>query len=206
MDAGASWNGQGGNTNGSPGAQVHVDFQQYLDLGMPGLGDESFGFEDFNAQNHQQNEQMGRQDGMDMGGGNHMAHLGQKQGMMQGHQMAPQGLQQHQSSPNGGQHMESQGHNRSNSINEIDAQIQYLQVQRQQQQQRLVLEQQQNYYVHQNTRIIPPTPNSMEMRSRDRQQYGHGNGPGHEMQQPFMYDGTQVQMRHDVSRVYEEIG
>ena len=37
MDGGASWEGQGGNDNQSPGAQVHVDFQQYLDLGMPGL-------------------------------------------------------------------------------------------------------------------------------------------------------------------------
>ena len=197
MDAGASWGGQGGNNQESPGAQVHVDFQQYLDLGMPGLGDESFGYEDFNAQSHQENERMVRQDGMDLGGGNHMAHLGQKQGMMQRQQMVAQGSQQHQSSPNG-QQTEVQGSNlgRNNSINELDAQIQYLQAQRQQQQQRLALEQQQNYYVHQNTRIIPPTPNSMEMHARDRQQYGQG----HDMQQGFMYDGTQVQMRHDVSK------
>lgn len=206
MDGGASWGGQGGNDNQSPGAQMHVDFQQYLDLGMPGLDEDgSFGYEDFNAQSHQQNGMNGMDGGMgdgNMGAGNHMAHQQQKSNIPQGHQMMAQGSQQHQSSPV----REQQGSNggRNNSINEIDAQIQYLQMQRQEQQQQQLQEHQQNFYVQQTTRIIPPTPNSMEMHSRDRQQYMQATGHGHmqEMQQNFMYDGSQqMPMRqHDVSQ------
>ena len=215
MDGGASWGGQGGNDNHSPGAQVHVDFQQYLDLGMPGLdGDGSFGYESFNAQSHQQNGMTGMDGGMvdgNMDAGNHMAHQ-HKQNIPQGQRMMAQGSQQHQSSPVRGQHMEQQPSNdgRNNSINEIDAQIQYLQMQRQRQQQQQLQEHQQNFYVQQTTRIIPPTPNSMEMHSRDRQQYMQATGHGHmqEMQQNFMYDGSQqVQMRqHDVSQDVSEVG
>lgn len=78
-----------------------------------------------------------------------------------------------------------------NSLVEIDAQIQYLQLQRQQQQQRIVQEQHQNYYVPHNNRVVPPTPNSIEMHSGERQLYQQQHDP----QQQAMFDSYQMRLR-----------
>ena len=52
----------------------------------------------------------------------------------------------------------------SEAINEIDAQIQYLQQQRMQQQRRQLEEQQAAYFVRQ-SRMVPPTPQSLEIQA-----------------------------------------
>ena len=51
----------------------------------------------------------------------------------------------------------------TDTLCEIDAQIQYLQQQRLQQQQRQMREQQSTYYASTHNRIIPPTPRSLEL-------------------------------------------
>ena len=84
------------------------------------------------------------------------------------------------------------GHPTTDSIVELDAQIQYLQQQRQQQQQRQLQDQQRNYYAQQ--RMIPPTPNSVEMHSATFPAYGQ---PG---SQQVMFDGYHVARKEDVSR------
>jgi len=52
----------------------------------------------------------------------------------------------------------------SDAINEIDAQIQYLQQQRMQQQRRHMEEQQAAYFARQ-SRVVPPTPQSLEIQA-----------------------------------------
>lgn len=76
----------------------------------------------------------------------------------------------------------------NDSLGELDAQIQYLQHQRYQQQQRQFHEQQRNYYVQ--NRVIPPTPNSIEMQGASSQFY-----PRSDPQQQAMYEGYRMQMK-----------
>ncbi|CAK7271400.1 hypothetical protein SEPCBS57363_004600 [Sporothrix epigloea] len=69
------------------------------------------------------------------------------------------------------------------AISEIDAQIQYLQLQRMQQQQRQVEEQKISYFTQQN-HIVPPTPQSLELQAGN--QFFHSPDPRnqHQNQQP----------------------
>ncbi len=179
----------------SPGA--HVDFQQYLDLGMPGLEEDvAFNYDDFAPQHHD-NQFMGQNHGdMNATMGHGSSDLArQNQGMMHGHPTA-NGQGAHLAISNGRPPSGSQisdDPNDSNSLTEIDEQIKFLQLQRQHQAQRIVEEQQQNYYVHQ-PRIVPSTPNSMEMHSRDRQMQMYSQQMQQQPQQ-FIYDTSDMQMR-----------
>lgn len=87
------------------------------------------------------------------------------------------------------------GHPPNDSLVELDAQIQYLQHQRQQQQQRQIQDQQRNYYAQQ--RMIPPTPNSVEMHGATSQFYGQSGS-----QQQVMFDGYQMQRKEDACSTY----
>ncbi|CAK7264737.1 hypothetical protein SEPCBS119000_001147 [Sporothrix epigloea] len=71
----------------------------------------------------------------------------------------------------------------TDAISEIDAQIQYLQMQRMQQQQRQVEEQKLSYFAQQN-HIVPPTPQSLELQAGNR--FFHSPDPRsqHQNQQP----------------------
>jgi hypothetical protein len=168
MDAPSPWNGQDANLSSTP----HDEF--FLDMGMNGLNDGlNFDFQDYGGQH---NGQMLHQEG---GGGIDtrmdidVGILGHKDAMMQG-QMPPMTTAPAHSSiagpPIGRQHS-------SDSLVELDAQIQYLQQQRQQHQQRQLQEQQQrnNYYAH--NRMVPPTPNSIEMHSTNNQFYAPSSDP-----------------------------
>jgi len=75
----------------------------------------------------------------------------------------------------------------SESLVDLDAQIQYLQHQRHQQQQRQIQEQQ-NYYTQ--NRMIPPTPNSIEMHGANHQFY-----PQSDPQQQAMYERFRMQVK-----------
>ncbi|KAG8165389.1 hypothetical protein KVR01_005664 [Diaporthe batatas] len=58
-----------------------------------------------------------------------------------------------------------------NAISEIDAQIQFLQQQKLQQQQRQLEEQQAAFFAQQQSRMVPPTPRSLEIQAGNHQFY-----------------------------------
>lgn len=74
------------------------------------------------------------------------------------------------------------------SLVELDAQIQYLQHQRLQQQQRQMQEQQRNFYSQ--NRMIPPTPNSIEMHGATSQFYSQSDP-----QQQAIYERYRMQAK-----------
>jgi hypothetical protein len=76
----------------------------------------------------------------------------------------------------------------NDSLVELDAQIQYLQHQRHQQQQRQIQEQQRNYYAQ--NRMIPPTPNSVEMQGTTSQFY-----PQSDSQQQAVFERFRMQVK-----------
>ena len=81
------------------------------------------------------------------------------------------------------------GHSTHNDkLVDLDAQIRYLQHQRQQQQQRQLQEQQRNYYTP--NRMIPPTPNSIEMHGATAQFYSQSDP-----QQQAMYERFRMQVK-----------
>lgn len=205
MDTTTSWE----SSDPTLSAPSQDDFQQFLDLGINGMGDEvGFNFQDYAPQQQQQQQQQQpqqpqqqqqhaqimRQRGVDSMGsamGNEAAMMDlQKHGMMQNHMpitTSGAGMSSMtQPSP-----VITQNPAGDNSLVEIDAQIQYLQLQRQQQQQRIVQEQHQNYYVPHNNRVVPPTPTSIEMHSGERQLYQQQHDP----QQQAMFDSYQMRLR-----------
>lgn len=168
----------------------HDDFQQFLDMGMNGLSDGlNFDFQNFGGQN---NGQMMHQEGgetMDTRMDVDVAILGHKDAMMQP-QMPPMTSTPAHSSIAGTPI--DRGHSSSDSLVELDAQIQFLQQQRQQHQQRQLQEQQQQqqnqFYTH--NRMVPPTPNSIEMHCANNQFY-----PQSDPQQQAMYERYQMRMK-----------
>jgi hypothetical protein len=76
----------------------------------------------------------------------------------------------------------------TDAISEIDAQIQFLQQQRLQQQQRQLEEHQAAFFAQQN-RMVPPTPQSLEMSAANGQFYGPHSESGHTQQ--AIYDQYQ---------------
>jgi hypothetical protein len=189
MDSTSSWNGQDPNLSSTP----HDDFQQFLDMGMNGLNEGlNFDFQDFSGQN---NSQMLHQEGgepMDTRMDVDVGILGHKDTMMQS-QMPPMTSAPAHSTVAGTPI--DRGHSSSDSLVELDAQIQFLQQQRQQHQQRQLQEQQQHqqqqrnqFYAH--NRMVPPTPNSIEMHSASNQFY-----PQSDSQQQAMYERYQMRMK-----------
>lgn len=79
-------------------------------------------------------------------------------------------------------------HSSNDSLSDLDAQIQYLQHQRHQQQQRQIQEQQRNYYTQ--NRMIPPTPNSIEMHGNNTQFYSQSDP-----QQQAVFDRYRMQVK-----------
>lgn len=195
MDSNTAWNGH----NQDLSAGGHDEFQQFMDMGMNGLdGNASFDFQDFAAPQQNGHGHPVRQSPMQamdatMVANNHNDHMmGVQKGNMMVSHMPMNGQNNFMGSGNERMNMAAQGSgSMGNSLSDLDAQIQQLQMQRQLQQQRNLLEQQQNYYVHH--RVIPPTPNSMEMQSRERQR--------NSLQQAQMrFDGSDMLNRqHDMA-------
>lgn len=86
-------------------------------------------------------------------------------------------------------------HPASESLSDLDAQIHFLQQQRHQQQQRQIQEQSRNYYAQ--NRMIPPTPNSVEMHGGSRQFYHPQSDPQHQA----MYERYRMQKDQEVSAI-----
>jgi hypothetical protein len=187
MDSSAVWNNQDPTLSGPS----HDDFQQFLDMGINNLGDGlQFDFQDFNPQQGDGTQLMHQNGGegmdtrMDSGRGT----PGQDT-TMQEHIPAMTTASRH-TSLHGTPIVHS--HPSSESLVELDAQIQYLQQQRHQQQQRQMQEQQRNYYAQ---RRIPPTPNSIEMHGSSSQFY-----PQSDSQEQAMYERFRMRAREqDVS-------
>jgi hypothetical protein len=166
MDS-AGWNGQDPN-----------DFQGFLDL-ENNLGDLQFDFQDYNSQQNQAGQMMSesmetRMDGL-AGQDTTMHELIPSMTTATSHPAIPTTPIAH-SLPS------------SDSLVELDAQIQYLQHQRQQQHQRQMQEQQRNFYAQ--SRMIPPTPNSVEMHGGSAQFY-----PQSDPQQQAMYERFRIQVK-----------
>lgn len=167
------------------------DFQQFLNMGMNGLGDGlQFDFQDFNSQNHgAQLMQQDEGEAMDSAMDNRRVPNGQDT-RMQEHMPALT-----TSASQAAIHGPPLGHlqSSSESLSELDAQIQYLQQQRHQQQQRQIQEQQRNFYAQ--NRSIPPTPTSIEIHGANSQFYTHSDP-----QQQAIYDRYRLQAKEqDVS-------
>lgn len=168
MDTSGVWNTQ------DPTLSVpsQDDFQQFLDLNMHNMAvGLQFDF-DFNQQ-QSQDQQMMHQDGMDS----------MNTGMAGNHQVGLDGsMHDHMSSmTTASSHSAILGtpvvhpHTSTESLTHLDAQIQYLQQQKHEQQLRQSQEQQRNFYVQ--NRMIPPTPNSMEIHGANQHFYSQAEQP-----------------------------
>lgn len=186
MEASSTWDSQ------DPTLSVpsQDDFQQFLDMGMNNLSDNlQFDFPEFNHQQSAQAQLM-HQNGaeamdtrMESGGS-----TGQDVTMQE--HMASMTTTTNHPAIHGGAISNAQSS--SDSLTDLDAQIQYLQHQRHQQQQRQMHEQQRNFYSQ--NQMIPPTPNSMELHSGNAQFYTQSDP-----QQQAMYERYRMQKEHDVS-------
>lgn len=160
------------------------DFQQFLDMNLnEGL---QFDFPDFDHQQSQAPQliQIEDEPAMDVQMDTGRLAAGQATTM-----------QEHMptittSAPHPVMHATALTHTLSSNENlaELDAQIQYLQNQRHQQQQRQLQEQQRNFYTQ--SRMIPPTPNSVEMHGSNSQFY-----PQSDPQQQAMFERYQMQVK-----------
>jgi hypothetical protein len=162
MDSVGGWNPQ------DPTLPVSSqdDFQQFFDMTMPNLGDALHFDFDFNQQQSQGAQIMHAENAEAM-----MARMANAGGI--GHTGS---IQEHipsltttssQPAILGTTMAHAQGP--AESLTEIDEQIRYLQHQRLREQQRQLQEQQRNYYAQ--NRIVPPTPNSMEMHGANQNQF-----------------------------------
>ncbi|KAK2626544.1 hypothetical protein QTJ16_003719 [Diplocarpon rosae] len=179
MDSSAVWDAQDPTL-----CSAQDDFQQFLDMGMSGLSDVQFDFQDF-IQQGQGTPLMSQERGVAV---DTVMDHGQRMGQdstMQEHVPAMIIAPNHSSIH--GPPL-AHAHPPNESLSELDAQILYLQHQRYEQQQRQMQEQQRNFYAQ--SRMIPPTPNSVEM---------HG-GNAHYITQPdaqqqAVYERYQVHVK-----------
>lgn len=188
----AGWN--------SPGHGLHPapedDFQQFLDMNSIGnLGDGlQFDFQDFqNANGQPMMSGPPPREPIDtpMTGTDGQVLLSQMDPAM--HNQMP--MSSATSHPSITSTMLPPSHSPGDAISEIDAQIQYLQQQKLQQQQRQLEEQQAAYYVRQ-SRMVPPTPQSLEIQAGNNQYYVP---PDHTPHQHGMYESYQrLKDQHDV--------
>ncbi|TVY81289.1 Phosphorus acquisition-controlling protein [Lachnellula suecica] len=183
MESSGGWDGQ----DPTLSVSAQDDFQQFLDMGMSNLSDSlQFDFPDYNGQQAQgqlmhQNGGEAMDTGMENGGlAGHDTTMQEHMPSMttaSGHPAIPAGVISHAPS--------------NESLVQIDAQIQYLQQQRLHQEQREIQERQRNYYTQ--NRMIPPTPNSMEL---------HGAAqfyPQSDPQQQAMYERYRMQKEQEMA-------
>lgn len=190
MDSSAVWEGQ------DPTLSVaQDDFQQFLDMGMSGLGDGlQFDFQDFSQQQAQGTPMMVPEQGDAMDTVMDNGHSGMGQDTTMQERMPAMTTAASHPSIHGP--TLTQAHGSNERLSELDAQIQYLQHQRHEQQQRQIQEQQRNYYAQ--SRMIPPTPNSVEMHGGGAQYYSQPDA-----QQQAMFERYQMHVKeHEVSSAH----
>jgi hypothetical protein len=187
MESSNTWDGQDPTLSVPP----HDDFQQFLDMGMNNLSDSlQFDFPDYNHQPTAQGQLMHQNGAEAMDTGMENGKLTGQDTTMQEHMPSMTTATSHPAIQGGAI---SHAHSSNVSLVELDVQIQYLQYQRHQHQQRHIHEQQRNFYTQ--NRLIPPTPNSMELHGASSQFY-----PQSDPQQQAMYDRYRMQVKdQDVS-------
>ncbi|KAG9237628.1 hypothetical protein BJ875DRAFT_137433 [Amylocarpus encephaloides] len=186
MDSSSVWHNQDPTLSGPS----QDDFNQFLDLGMNSLSDSlQFDFQDFGAQHPGQTAQLmhphdhGAMDhsGLENGRGNGTT--------MQEHMPTITTVASHPAILGSTLH---HAQSSSESLVELDAQIQYLQQQKHQRQQQMqhrhIQQQQENFFAHNG--MIPPTPNSMELHASTSQFY-----PQSDPQQQAIFERFQMQVK-----------
>ncbi|QSZ28840.1 hypothetical protein DSL72_003345 [Monilinia vaccinii-corymbosi] len=158
MDTSGVWNAQ----DPSLSVPSQDDFEQFIDLNMHNMA-EPLQFDFDYTRQQSQNQQMMHQDGMSS----------MDAGMVANYQMGHSETMQ--------EHMPSMTTTSNHStmvgspIVHLEAQIQYLQQQKRQQLLRQSHEQQRNFYAQ--NRMIPPTPNSMEIHGDNQHFYTQAEQP-----------------------------
>ena len=180
MDSSVGWNGPDQTLSG------HDDFGQFLDMNT--LDD--FDFQDFSSQQNQAEQMMHQNEAESMD-----PRMGAQDTTMQEHIPSMTTATSHPTIPAA---PIAHSHTSTDSLVDLDAQIQYLQHQRQQQQQRQIQEQQRNFYAQ--NRMIPPTPNSVEMHGGSAQFY-----PQSDSQQQALYERFRMQVKEQEVSHYEYI-
>jgi hypothetical protein len=182
-----SWNGQ----DHSMAPNGEDDFQQFLDMGdMANLGDGlQFDFQGFNAVSHgpAMMHTHSPHDTIDtqMGGTETPSASGPRNGIAIQHQMPPMTSGPAVASiPS--QVVPSHRNNTNDAINDIDAQIQFLQHQKLQQQQRQLEEQQRRFeeqqaafFAQQQRSMVPPTPQSLKIQATNQYYTQQGDQTPH---------------------------
>ncbi len=182
MDSSAVWNSH----DPTLSVSSQDDFQQFLDMGINSLGDGlQFDFQDFSQQQGQNTQLMPQDEGEAMDTGMHNGHRQLQQDTTMQEQMPAMTTASHPAIHGTAFH---HGRSSNDTLSDLDAQIQFLQQQRHQQQQRQIQEQQRNYYVQ--SRMIPPTPNSIEMHGNNAQFY-----PQSDPQQQAIYERFRLQVK-----------
>ncbi|TVY21337.1 Phosphorus acquisition-controlling protein [Lachnellula arida] len=162
------------------------DFQQFLDIGMNDLSDSlQFDFPDYNHQHATQSQLMHQNGDEAMATGMENRVSTRHDTTMQEHMPSMTAATSYATIQGGAI---SHTHSSDESLVELDAQIQYLQHQRLQQQQRQLHEQQRNFYSQ--NRMIPPTPNSMDLHGANARFY-----PQSDPQHQAMYDRYEMQAK-----------
>lgn len=93
-------------------------------------------------------------------------------------------------------------------VNSLDAQIQFLQQQKIQHQRRQLEEQHAAFYAHQQSRMVPPTPQSLEIPAGTGQFYpqpGSSDRQQQQQQQPIDYRYQRQKDQQDVRRGIQDI-
>jgi hypothetical protein len=194
----AAWNGQ----DQSMSSASDDDFQQFFDIGMSNMGDSmQFDFHDFNTQNGPSMMQSSHRDTVDTPMSDASASSVVAHNNMGVHSQLPT-MTSAPSHPTVPSQTLPHQHTPSDTISEIDAQIQFLQHQRREHQrlqhQRLQQQQAAFYAPQQQQRnIVPPTPQSLEMQAASQfytsQDHGHPSG---------MFEGyQQIKEQQDVRLV-----
>lgn len=83
-------------------------------------------------------------------------------------------------------------------VDNIDAQIQFLQQQKLRHQQRHLEEQQAAFFIRQQSRIVPPTPRSLELQPGTNQYYAQHNGAEQQQHQTIEYRYQRLKDQSDV--------
>lgn len=185
MDTSNGWNGH----DPTLSANHQDDFHQFLDMGMNNLGDGmNFDFQDFANQHNGQLVQQEHVDVMDTGMDGDMRLMSPKDQLMQS-QMPPMTSAADMSILAS---MPLMGQTGDQSMEDLDAQIHFLQQRKQQQQQVRIEEhqRQQQHYQFGPAGIVPPTPTSLEMHSQNNQFY-----PPAGLQQQAMFDQYQLRLK-----------
>ncbi|KAK4143264.1 helix-loop-helix DNA-binding domain-containing protein [Dichotomopilus funicola] len=175
------------------------DFQQFLDMnGMGNLADGmNYGFQDFQSSPAPQLLQPREQMDIPMSGTEAPILLSPAvPAMQQRHMPSITSSAPYQTTPT--TMMPPPSPNEA-IVDTIDAQIQFLQQQKMRHQQRHIEEQQVAFFTRQQNRMVPPTPQSLELQAGTNHYYPQSSAPEQQPQQPMEYRYQKLKDQADMS-------